>query len=33
MMSAADIAFVVAMLESAGVDCWLEGGWGVDALH
>lgn len=32
MMSAADVVFVVDLLEAAGIDCWLEGGWGVDAL-
>ena len=32
MMSAADVIEVLDLLDSAGIDCWLEGGWGVDAL-
>jgi lincosamide nucleotidyltransferase A/C/D/E len=31
-MQAAEVAAVVAALEAAGCRCWLEGGWGVDAL-
>ena len=32
MMSAADVVEVLDALESAGVDVWVQGGWGVDAL-
>jgi len=31
-MEAADVVDVLAVLTAAGVDCWLNGGWGVDAL-
>jgi len=31
-MSAEDAAALVDLLERAGVDVWLDGGWGVDAL-
>jgi lincosamide nucleotidyltransferase A/C/D/E len=31
-MAAADVVEVVDDLEGAGVDVWLDGGWGVDAL-
>lgn len=32
MMTAADVIEVVEVLEAAGVDVWLDGGWAVDAL-
>jgi len=32
MMSAADVIEVLALLDANGIDCWLEGGWGIDAL-
>ena len=32
MMRADDVIEVVDALESAGIDVWLQGGWGVDAL-
>ena len=32
MMHAHDVIEVVDALESAGIDVWLQGGWGVDAL-
>jgi len=32
MMRAGDVIEVVEELEEAGVDVWLDGGWGVDAL-
>lgn len=32
MMHTHDVVQVVDALESAGVDVWLQGGWGVDAL-
>ena len=32
MMSADDVLQVVAALEAAGVDMWVNGGWGIDAL-
>lgn len=32
MMTAADVLQVLACLESAGIEAWLDGGWGVDAL-
>ena len=31
-MSAADVVEVIEALESAGVDVWVHGGWGIDAL-
>ncbi len=31
-MTGAEVARIVAYLESAGVRIWLDGGWGVDAL-
>ena len=31
-MNAADVVDVVARLRAAGVEFWVEGGWGVDAL-
>ena len=31
-MSANDVVHVVGLLEASGVDVWLDGGWGVDAL-
>ncbi len=31
-MHAADVVEVIDALESAGVDVWLDGGWGIDAL-
>jgi lincosamide nucleotidyltransferase A/C/D/E len=31
-MAAEEVAAIVADLEAAGVDVWLDGGWGVDAL-
>jgi lincosamide nucleotidyltransferase A/C/D/E len=30
--SVGDVSEVLACLESVGVRCWLDGGWGVDAL-
>jgi lincosamide nucleotidyltransferase A/C/D/E len=30
--AARDVLQVLAALESAGIDAWLDGGWGVDAL-
>ena len=32
MMTAADVAEVLDALDAAGVEIWLDGGWGVDAL-
>lgn len=32
MMSAADVVEVLNALETAGVEVWVQGGWGVDAL-
>ena len=32
MMDAQSVLSVVATLERVGVDVWLDGGWGVDAL-
>jgi lincosamide nucleotidyltransferase A/C/D/E len=32
MMTAADVIAVVGCLDAAGVRCWLDGGWGIDAL-
>lgn len=32
MMTDADVLEIVAVLEQAGVDVWLDGGWAVDAL-
>ncbi|MCY4623488.1 MAG: amino acid transporter [Chloroflexi bacterium] len=32
MMNADDVIQVVNALETAGIDVWLQGGWGVDAL-
>jgi len=32
MMGASDVIDVTGALERAGVACWLDGGWGVDAL-
>jgi len=32
MMSAADVIEVLELLDADGIGCWLEGGWGVDAL-
>jgi lincosamide nucleotidyltransferase A/C/D/E len=31
-MTAVDVVGVVSTLESEGIDVWLDGGWGVDAL-
>jgi lincosamide nucleotidyltransferase A/C/D/E len=31
-MEAADVIAVLDLLADAGVACWLDGGWGVDAL-
>lgn len=31
-MVAADVVAVLELLAKAGVDCWIDGGWGVDAL-
>ena len=31
-MTGAEVAHIVAYLESAGIRIWLDGGWGVDAL-
>lgn len=31
-MTAADLVALVDVFEAAGVDVWLDGGWGVDAL-
>lgn len=31
-MTAEDVVAVVRQLEDAGIDYWIEGGWGVDAL-
>jgi lincosamide nucleotidyltransferase A/C/D/E len=31
-MDAADVLAVLSVLADAGVDCWVNGGWGVDAL-
>jgi lincosamide nucleotidyltransferase A/C/D/E len=31
-MTAADVFEILDRLESAGIDWWLDGGWGVDAL-
>ena len=31
-MSAEDVVEVVRLLEGLGIDVWLDGGWGVDAL-
>jgi lincosamide nucleotidyltransferase A/C/D/E len=31
-LTADDVVEIVGMLEAAGVDVWLDGGWGVDAL-
>ena len=31
-MTNAEVARIVAYLESAGIRIWLDGGWGVDAL-
>jgi lincosamide nucleotidyltransferase A/C/D/E len=31
-MSAQELVAIVCALETAGVDVWLDGGWGVDAL-
>jgi lincosamide nucleotidyltransferase A/C/D/E len=32
MMSAQDVAAVMALLVESGIPAWLDGGWGVDAL-
>lgn len=32
MMTARDVALVLDRLEAAGIEAWVEGGWGVDAL-
>jgi lincosamide nucleotidyltransferase A/C/D/E len=32
MMTADDVLRVLDLLEEAGVDVWLDGGWGIDAL-
>ncbi len=32
MMTSADVLRVIDLLASVGVDIWLDGGWGVDAL-
>jgi lincosamide nucleotidyltransferase A/C/D/E len=32
MVNAADVVEIVGWLRAAGVDAWLDGGWGVDAL-
>jgi lincosamide nucleotidyltransferase A/C/D/E len=31
-MSADDVLLVLSTLRQAGVQCWLDGGWGIDAL-
>ena len=31
-MAAADVLGVLRCLEAAGIDVWLDGGWGIDAL-
>jgi lincosamide nucleotidyltransferase A/C/D/E len=31
-LSGREVVFLVGALERAGVRCWLDGGWGVDAL-
>lgn len=31
-MTSADVLEIVWSLQAAGIDCWLDGGWGVDAL-
>lgn len=31
-MGAADVVVVLELRAKAGVDCWMNGGWGVDAL-
>lgn len=31
-MTPADVLEIIALLESNGIDVWLDGGWGVDAL-
>jgi lincosamide nucleotidyltransferase A/C/D/E len=32
VISASDVAEIIGWLRAAGVDVWLDGGWGVDAL-
>lgn len=32
MMQAHDVLAVVVGLRRAGIRCWLDGGWGIDAL-
>lgn len=32
MMRASDVIMIINALAAAGVDAWLDGGWGVDAL-
>src|SRR5215471_17165369 len=32
MMSSGQVLAVLSELEAAGVDAWLDGGWGIDAL-
>ena len=32
MMREADVVEVISCLEAAGIEVWLDGGWGVDAL-
>ena len=32
MMSAPDVIEIISAIESAGVDVWVHGGWGIDAL-
>ncbi|MEV6796007.1 hypothetical protein AB0M87_29330 [Streptomyces sp. NPDC051320] len=32
MMTAAGVHSVLAVLPAAGVDTWIAGGWGIDAL-
>jgi lincosamide nucleotidyltransferase A/C/D/E len=32
MLTAADVLTILDRLDAAGVRCWLDGGWGVDAL-
>jgi lincosamide nucleotidyltransferase A/C/D/E len=32
MMTGEDVLWVLDLLEQAGVRCWVDGGWGIDAL-
>jgi lincosamide nucleotidyltransferase A/C/D/E len=32
MMAAGDVVEIMFRLQSAGIDAWLDGGWGIDAL-